>query len=73
MELVEGLDPGRGTDPQEAQRVRSELDGLTAIVGSHLGYEERTIVKARNDLDVPTWTREPPTFLIDRPPAPEAD
>lgn len=73
VELVEGLGEGAGADTQEAQRVRSELDGLTAIVESHFGYEERTIVKALNDLDVPTWTREPPAFLIDRSPDPEAD
>ncbi|MGN9844336.1 hemerythrin domain-containing protein [Nonomuraea sp. H19] len=62
-ELVEGLDPETGADPQEARRVRGELDGLRAIVESHFGYEERSIAEALNALDASEWKAEPPAFL----------
>ncbi|WP_086820651.1 hemerythrin domain-containing protein [Allokutzneria sp. NRRL B-24872] len=39
-----------GADPADAARVRSELDGLAAIMESHFSYEERRIVTALNDL-----------------------
>ncbi|MGP3955885.1 hemerythrin domain-containing protein [Nonomuraea sp. 3N208] len=63
-ELVDGLDPETGRDPREARRVRGEVDGLTAIVESHFGYEERSIAKALNALDVAEWKQgRPPAFL----------
>lgn len=37
-------------DEAEARRVRSELDGLTAILESHFNFEERRIVTALNEL-----------------------
>lgn len=50
-ELVGGLAPE--PDADEAQRVRSELDGLIALLESHFGYEERKLVAALNALSVP--------------------
>ncbi|MFB9905441.1 hemerythrin domain-containing protein [Allokutzneria oryzae] len=37
-------------DPADARRVRSELDGLAAILESHFGYEERRIASALDEL-----------------------
>ncbi|WP_188194131.1 hemerythrin domain-containing protein [Nonomuraea sp. SYSU D8015] len=62
-ELVEGLTPETGADPQEARRVRGELDGLRAIVESHFSYEERTIAGALNVMDASEWRGERPAFL----------
>jgi hemerythrin-like domain-containing protein len=50
-DLVGGLGPH--PDADEAQRVRGELDGLIALLESHFGYEERTLVAALNALRVP--------------------
>ena len=50
-DLVGGLAPD--PDADEAQRVRSDLDGLTALLESHFRYEERTLVSALNALSVP--------------------
>ena len=61
-ELTTGTDL-HGADPQQARRVRGELDGLKAIMESHFGYEERSIVKALNALSDQEWTGEPPAFL----------
>ncbi|MFB9967352.1 hemerythrin domain-containing protein [Sinosporangium siamense] len=46
--LVGGIsdDPG----PDEARRVRGEMDGLSAIMDSHFGYEERTLARVLNSL-----------------------
>ncbi|MGA9746057.1 MAG: hemerythrin domain-containing protein [Nocardioides sp.] len=41
------LDPA---DPDAVRRAVSELDGLAAIMGSHFGYEERTIATALDQL-----------------------
>ena len=35
-----------------------ELDGLTAILESHFGYEERRIAKALDSLGPEAWTAE---------------
>jgi hypothetical protein len=67
-DLVEGLSPETGTDPRQAQRVRGEVDGLMAIVDSHFGFEERSIVDALNALDLPAWKADPPAFLRTDPP-----
>jgi hypothetical protein len=47
-------------DPAE---IRGELDGLAALLETHLTYEERRIVAALNALDVPAWRHTPPDFL----------
>ncbi|WP_347813417.1 hypothetical protein [Actinomadura sp. KC216] len=47
--------------------MRGELDGLAAIMDSHFGYEERTIVEALNALEAPTWKNDPPVFLRTAP------
>ncbi|WP_229400334.1 hemerythrin domain-containing protein [Micromonospora okii] len=47
-----------GDDPAAAARVRAELDGLTAIVESHFGFEERTIVAALDALRADAGTAE---------------
>ncbi|MGC4805651.1 hemerythrin domain-containing protein [Micromonospora sp. DT233] len=46
-ELVAGPRPAH---PAAAARVLAELDGLTAIIESHFGFEERTIVAALDAL-----------------------
>ncbi|MFC5183054.1 virginiamycin B lyase family protein [Actinomadura harenae] len=56
--LVDGLSPE--SDPA---RVRSELDGLAALMETHFTYEERRLVAALNALDVPEWRRDRPAFL----------
>ncbi|MFD0888655.1 hemerythrin domain-containing protein [Streptosporangium algeriense] len=50
--LVEGLGD-RPPGPEEAQRVRATLDGLTAILESHFAYEEKKIVAALDALGSP--------------------
>ena len=45
-------------DPAEANRVRGELGGLTAILESHFAFEERQIVAALNILPVEAGTAE---------------
>jgi iron-sulfur cluster repair protein YtfE (RIC family) len=45
-------------DAAEARRVRSELDGLTAILESHFRFEERRIVAALNSLTSAAGTTE---------------
>jgi hemerythrin-like domain-containing protein len=57
-ELLDGLDPAA-----DAAVVRGELDGLAALLESHLTYEERRIVAALNSLDMPEWADETPAFL----------
>ena len=37
-------------DPAAARRVRGELDGLAALMGSHFAYEERTLVPVLDSL-----------------------
>ena len=43
-------------DAAEARRVRSELDGLAAILESHFVFEERRITAALNELPPETGT-----------------
>ncbi|GAA2362196.1 hypothetical protein GCM10010404_15080 [Nonomuraea africana] len=50
-------------DEDEADRVRRELDGLSAIVESHFSFEERQIVEALNSLNAPGWEGSKPDFL----------
>ncbi|RGC67790.1 hypothetical protein C5N14_16410 [Micromonospora sp. MW-13] len=45
-------------DPAAAARVLAELDGLTAIVESHFGFEERAIVTALDALRADAGTAE---------------
>jgi hypothetical protein len=61
--LAGGVDLRAGADPQQVRRVRGELDGLKAILESHFGYEERSIVEALNTLNAREWSNEPPAFL----------
>ncbi|WP_026416194.1 hemerythrin domain-containing protein [Actinomadura oligospora] len=56
--IVDGLSPE--SDPDE---VRRELDGLAALMETHFTYEEKRIVSALNELDVPDWRRVRPEFL----------
>jgi hemerythrin-like domain-containing protein len=55
-ELLDGL--VAGTDPAEAQRVSTELDGLTALLESHFVYEEKKLVAALNSLNAQAGTAE---------------
>ncbi|MEU1056515.1 hemerythrin domain-containing protein [Streptomyces sp. NPDC005876] len=57
--LVRELD--RETDPIEFQR---ELDSLAALIETHFTYEEKRIVSALNELNVPSWDRTKPAFLL---------
>jgi iron-sulfur cluster repair protein YtfE (RIC family) len=52
--LLGGLVAGPG--PAEAQRVRSELDGLAALLESHFVYEEKKLVAALNSLNAQAGT-----------------
>jgi Hemerythrin HHE cation binding domain len=49
--ISELLAPGQGTEPGTLAR---ELDGLTAILESHFGYEERRLSRALDELDPAT-------------------
>jgi len=49
--IRELLAPGQGTAPGTLAR---ELDGLTAILESHFGYEERRLSRALDELDPAT-------------------
>ncbi|GHH81212.1 hypothetical protein GCM10018781_63390 [Kitasatospora indigofera] len=57
---LEALLGGIAADPDatEAERVRRELDGLTAILTSHFAFEERRIVEALNSLPPGAGTTE---------------
>jgi hypothetical protein len=48
-------------DPVE---VRTELDGLAALMETHFVYEEKRIVSALNALNMPAWDRQRPGFLL---------
>ena len=50
------LDPGR--PPVGTQTFLRELDGLTAILTSHFGYEERRIAQALDTLGPGGWVAE---------------
>jgi hypothetical protein len=63
-ELLGGLDAEADPDPAQAQRVRAELDGLTALLESHFVYEEKRIVAALNSLSDPSWDGSSPDFLL---------
>ncbi|MFI0355157.1 hemerythrin domain-containing protein [Actinomadura sp. 9N407] len=53
-QVLEAMDP---------VTVRSELDGLAALMETHFVYEEKRIVQALNELDVPGWDAATPEFL----------
>jgi iron-sulfur cluster repair protein YtfE (RIC family) len=53
-ELLDGL-PAE-LEPADTIRVLGEFDGLAAILESHFGFEERTIVAALNALNEPGLT-----------------
>lgn len=59
------------TEPAQGERVRDELDGISALLESHFRYEEKRIVAALNALDAPRWRESRPDFL--RRDAPVAD
>jgi hemerythrin-like domain-containing protein len=63
-ELLGGL--GADPDPAGAQRVRAELDGLSALLESHFGYEEKRLVSALDSLRGPDWDGSWPDFLAIR-------
>ncbi|MEV3979268.1 hemerythrin domain-containing protein [Nonomuraea sp. NPDC049758] len=48
-------------DAPATRDVRTELDGLSALLESHFVYEEKRIVAALNALPATTWTA--PAFL----------
>jgi iron-sulfur cluster repair protein YtfE (RIC family) len=50
-------------DAETAQRLRAHVAGLTAILESHFRYEEKRVVAALNDVEVPAWKRSRPDFL----------
>ncbi|WP_407561165.1 hemerythrin domain-containing protein [Streptomyces sp. 184] len=60
LQSLEGVLDGVPADPDErdAARVRGELEGLSAIVESHFGFEERTIVAALNALPAEAGSTE---------------
>ena len=62
---VEELAASLGTD--NAQRARSELDGLAAILESHFRWEERRIAGALNSLHAP-GTNPADLFGLPSPP-----
>lgn len=62
--LLDGA--GRGADPVA---VRTELDGLAALMETHFVYEEKRIVSALNALARPQWDRAVPEFLRTDAPA----
>ena len=55
-QVHELLTPGRASSGPGA--VVRELDGLSAILESHFGYEERRIAKALDTLGPGAWTAE---------------
>lgn len=59
--LLDGI--SEHPDAAEAQRVRTELDTLAALLETHFTYEEKRIVTALNSLDAPEWTTTKPNFL----------
>ncbi len=53
-ELLAPRPPARGPWPAEPGTLVRELDGLTAILESHFGYEERRLSRALDALDPDT-------------------
>jgi hemerythrin-like domain-containing protein len=51
------------SDPDAAKQVRDELEGLTALLESHFGYEERRIVSALNSLAPTALASTSPAFV----------
>lgn len=64
--IRELLAPGR--PPSGPGALVRELDGLTAILESHFGYEERRIAKALDTLGPGAWTAD--VFAPVRPDSP---
>ncbi|MFE0027859.1 hemerythrin domain-containing protein [Amycolatopsis sp. NPDC059021] len=56
----------RDAGPAEVRRVRAELDGLSALLESHFGYEEKRIASAL-DAVAARWQDTTPSFLDLRP------
>jgi hemerythrin-like domain-containing protein len=56
--LLHSLERLLATAPADASRLRSELDGISAIAESHFAFEERTIVSALNAIPAGTATTE---------------
>lgn len=50
-------------DPATSARVRAELEGLTAIMETHFGYEERKLASVLNATEQPDWRGQTPDFL----------
>ena len=56
QKLLDGL-PSSGAD------VRAEVDALSAIMQTHFVYEEKKLITVLNDMDIPEWRHNPPSFL----------
>ncbi|MBE1492241.1 hemerythrin domain-containing protein [Plantactinospora soyae] len=52
-ELLDGLGAEPEPDPDQAMRVRAELEGLEAVMETHFRYEEKKISEALNALAAP--------------------
>ncbi|MBC6457243.1 hemerythrin domain-containing protein [Actinomadura sp. HBU206391] len=63
-ELLGGLGAAADPGPDEAKRVRSELDTLAALLETHFVYEEKRIVAALNSLSIQSWAGAKPDFLL---------
>ncbi len=50
-------------DPVTAASVRAELEALSAIMQTHFIYEEKKLLSALNEMEVPEWRAERPAFL----------
>lgn len=60
-DLLDGMADRPG--PAEGRRLRAELDGLSAVLESHLTYEERRIIAALDALPASSWPDGTPDFL----------
>lgn len=58
-ELMHRLQALLDEPPKDAATVRSELDGLAALLESHFVYEEKRIVSALNSLTRSDWDTTP--------------
>jgi len=50
-------------DPTTATRIRAELEGLSALMETHFGYEEKKLLAALNSMELPQWRARRPDFL----------
>lgn len=40
------------------------MEGLSAVMETHFGYEERKLLSVLNSMDVPRWRADRPAFLL---------